>query len=288
MAGGDQTFILEGIPNDILTTNIVNERELKVGLYDGFGNPISSFKGALDVHDADVHREVINQQFHQHTATSTTFAAAAPAGSTSITLTDPTGFAIGHYLHLEDGGIENPHPKIVNLVGSVVTLDRPLDFSFNIGDTIIRAIVNMNVLGTLASPQSFKVQPLSGQVMHITGILIEMTHGTAGDNGLFGDLTALTYGVVLRRYDGTTGTTATFTIWRTNSDIVTDVYDVTYSARSGGGGNYGTNARGTFANAGAIVYLDGTAGDYLEILIQDDLTSLNSFRIKAQGHYEGV
>ncbi len=65
------------------------------------------------------------------------------------------------------------------------------------------------------------------------------------------------------------------------------MYDVTYAARSGGGGAYGTNARGTFKNAGAVIYLDGDLGDYAEILIQDDLSGLTSFRIKAQGHPEG-
>jgi len=258
---------------------------LNISLHDGLGNPINSYRGAVNTHDADVHREIINQQFHQHTATVTTFAVAASAGDTQIELADATGFATGNYLHLADGGVEHPHPKIT-LSGTTATLDRPLDYSFAIGDPIVKALVNMNVIGSLASPQSFKIEPLSTEVMHITRILIEMTHGTAGDNGLFGDLTTLTNGVVLRRYDGTTGTTGIFTVWKNNSDIVTDMYDVTYSARSGGGGAYGTNARGTFKEAGAIVYLDGSKGDYLEVLIQDDLSGLGSFRIKAQGHYE--
>lgn len=258
----------------------------EVRLLDGYGNPIESLRGAIGIHDADVHREILNRQFHQHTGVITTFAADAPAGSTSITLADATGFAVGNYLHLENGSVEELHPRITILVGNVATLDRPLDKSFVIGDTIEKSLVIMNVLGTLVAPQSFKVMPPAGDIWHLTRILIEMTHSTAGDNGLFGNLPALTNGVVLRRYDGLTGTYATFTVWKTNSDIVTDMYDVTYSARSGGGGSYGTNARGSFDRAKAIVYLDGDAGDYLELLVQDDLTGLASFRIKAQGHLE--
>ena len=256
-------------------------------LTDGYGNPIGSFRGAIDIHNADVHREIVNRVFHLHTGVITTFAADAPAGSTEIELASATGFAVNDYMHIENGVVEQVHPRINSLVGTTATLDRPLDNEFVIGDSIEKSILSMNVLGSLASPVSFKVIPSSSEVMHLTRILIEMTHGTAGDNGLFGDLPALLNGVVLRRYDGTTGTYATFTNWKTNSDIVTDTGDVNYAQRSSGGGEYGTNSEGKFSDAGAIVYLDGSVGDYIEVLIQDDLTQLNSFRIKAQGHFEG-
>lgn len=255
-------------------------------MHDGHGNPIGSLGGALSIHDADVHRQIVNRLFHQNTATTTTFASDASAGATSIVLTSATGFAIGNFISLAGANREVVFPKIINLVGTTATLDRPIDNNYLTGDSIVRVIISMDVAGTLASPQSFKLQPATGSVWHLTRILIEMTHSTSGDNGLFGNLPALTNGVVLRRYDGITGKFATFTIWRTNSDIVTDMYDVTYAARSGGGGNYGTNCRGTFTNAGAIIYLDGNNEDYVEVLIQDDISALDSFRIKGQGHFE--
>lgn len=257
-------------------------------MYDGYGNPIKSLDGAVNIHDADIHTRIVNDRFRQHTTPSTTLAVDAAAQATSITVTSAVGFAVGDFLHIQNGTIETTHPQITAIVGAVFTLDRPLDNPYSIGDTVQKTLQTMNVVGTLASPQSFKVQPYSTDVWHLTRILIEMTHGTAGDNGLFGDLPALTNGVLLRRYDGTSGLYNTFTNWKTNSDIVTDMYDVTYSSRSGGGGSYGTNARGTFTNAGAVVRLDAAAGDFLEILVQDNLSALASFRVKAQGHYEGL
>jgi hypothetical protein len=260
---------------------------LKIGVFDGFGNPIGSLHGALDIHDADVHREIINKQLKQDTATTTTFSVAASAGDTQINLTSAAGFAVNDYLHISNAtGEENVLHKITALAGTVATLDMPIDRDYAIGDSITKSLVNMAVTGSLASPLSFKVEPRSGDVWHLYRILIEMTHTTAGDNGLFGNLPELTNGCVLRRYDGTTGTYNTYTNWKANGDLVTDMYDVVYAARSGGGGAYGTNGRGTFKNTGSIVYLDGTAGDYAELLIQDDLSSLTSFRIKAQGHFE--
>jgi len=37
-----------------------------------------------------------------------------------------------------------------------------------------------------------------------------------------------------------------------------------------------------------VIRLDPAQGDYLEVLVQDDLTALSGFFIKAQGHIEPV
>ena len=51
-------------------------------------------------------------------------------------------------------------------------------------------------------------------------------------------------------------------------------------------GDEGIKGRFTFKQSGAIVRLDGSAGETLQILIQDNLTALLTFKIKAQGHIE--
>lgn len=250
---------------------------------------IGSYRGALNIHDADVHRETVNRQFHRHTTPSTTLSVASIAGATSITVTSAVGFAVNMYIHLNTSFEELVHPKITNIVGNVLTLDRPLDYAHPLGSSVQQSIINMNVLGSLASPVSFKAFPNVGFIWHIKTITISMGHASAGDFGLFGGIAALTNGVVLRRYDGTTASYSTFTIWRDNSDIDSDTATVHFVSRSGGGGTYGTAAYGNFTDtAGSIVYLNGTAGDYLEILVQDDLTGLASFEAKAQGHFEGL
>jgi len=263
-----------------------NDNFLKVALCDGIGNPIESLLGSISVHNADVHREVINEQFHQDTEITTTLANNISAGDYSFDLTDTSGFIVGDYITLDNGNYEYLHPRITNVATNTITIDRPIDYSYNAGTTVIKTLINMNVEAMQATPQSFRVYPPNGSIYHITRILIEMTHRTAGDNGLFGNLNELDNGVVVRRYDGASGIYNSFTNWKTNNDLVTDMYDVTYAPRSGGNGDYGTNAIGRFTDAGAIVYLDGTAGDFFEILIQDDLSELESFKIKAQGHKE--
>ena len=113
-----------------------------------------------------------------------------------------------------------------------------------------------------------------------------MGHSTAGDFDLFGDLAALTNGVVLRAKVG--GNYGTLTNWKTSGDIHVDTGEVTFHLRSSGGGTHGTSANGAFKKrTGAIMRLDGDTGDAFEVYIQDDITGLNFFNMKVQGHIEG-
>lgn len=258
------------------------------GLTDGYGNPIGSLGGAINIHDADVHKVLINEYFHNHTGTTTTIAVASSAGDTNITVTSAVGFAIGDNIQIEDGVIETTFPSIVDINGSVFILDRPLDYGFDVNDSVEEVSYDMNVVGTIENPISFKLIPDKDQTWHIVRFLFSMTHSTAGDLGLFGNQAALANGVVVRGYDGSTNQYKTFTNWKTNADIKDDMYDVNFDMRSGGGGTYGTTGRGSIKiGTGATPTINGANGDYLEILIQDDLTGLVTYHQKAQGHIEG-
>ena len=261
-----------------------------VYLHDGYGNPISSLNGAIDVHQAGVHNYVINDSFHRHTAVTTTLTVAAVVGDISITVASVVGFAIGDFIQI--GGHIGPditYTRIVNIVGSVIYINRPLGHARAIGSSVEQIIIDLSsAAGTMAAPQSYRVVPSNTQIWHVERLALEMTHATAGDIGLFGSLTSLTNGVVMRRYDGATGTYGTFTVWQNNEDIFTDTTHIDFLTRSGGGGAYATVSFGSFADIGVTVKLDAAAGDYLEVLIQDDITALDNFKMKIQGHLEGA
>lgn len=268
----------------------------QIGLHDGYGNPIASYRGAINIHDDDVHHEIVNRYMHRHTAVSTTLTAAIVGDGTEyeISVDDATGFADLDYIHLNTSNEELTHPRIISSIPAlpttgpaVFTLDRRLDKAHSIGDEVIQSIIDMSTTaGTMANPVIYYASPYGNEVWHLTRLLFEITHGTAGDLGLFGNLSALTYGCVLRVKVNNQYTT--FTNWKQNSNMKTDMYDVQFDPRSGGGGQYGTTGRGTFTNAGAIVRLDAALGDRLELLVQDDITLLDSFTMKVQGHFEGI
>jgi len=285
-----RTFALDGLPNDLLTNEIIGERRLKTesNVNDGSGNSIDSFRGAINIHDACVHHIPVNEYFHRHTGVETTLSVASSAGDTSITVVSATGFNEGDFIQIENGVIETTHPQITDITGTVFTLDRPLDYGFEIGDDVGAVTTNMAVAGTLANPIAFELRPDADQNWHLVRFLIGMAHAGVPDDGKFGGIAGLTNGVVMRGYDAENDQYRTFTLWKTNGDIKMDMYDVDYSEKAPAGEN-GTSSRGSLKlGTGAVANLNGVNGDYLELLIQDDLTDLTTFRVKGQGHIEGI
>ena len=263
------------------------------GIVGDGGGPYKTLNGAVNVHDADVHNIPINELFHRHTGVNTTLAVAANAGDTSITVASDVGFTSGDHFQIEDGVIETTFPTIISGVGSNTwTLDRPLDNNFSIGDPVEAVSTNMAVAGSIGSPVSFRLIPDLDQVWHIVRFLLGMVHASAADDGLFGSRVALVNGCILRGFNATTGQYRTFTNWKNNGDIKMDMFDIVYTDKAGPG-VFGTNGRGSIkAGTGAAPRIDGAAGDYLELLIQDDLTigapEITRFQLKGQGHIEDL
>lgn len=271
---------------------IVSETEpAPVALHDGDGNPITSLKGAIDVHNADVHNVIVNQYIHQDDpAAQTTITANTAIGDYQIVVDSVIGFAVNDFIHVNTTTTETTHPRITAINGNTFTLDRRLDKAHFIGDVVDKAVIDMarvGQVGTMADPQIYYGGPPAGEVWHITRILFSMVHGTAGDLGLFGNITALVNGTVLRaRVSSQYGT---LTNWKTNADMKTDMFDVEFDSRSGGQGSFGTSGRGSFAvGTDAVVRLDGDQGDRFEVIVQDDITLLDFFAMKVQGHTEGA
>ena len=254
------------------------------------GNMVGN--GGIDVHLADAHHVVINDFIHAHDDTATTLSAPAAKGDTSINVVSAVGFADIDYVHL--GGTpattEPVHPQITDIIANEIFLDRPLDFDYVAGSDIIKAIVNMKTLtgGTLLDPEVYRYFPMEDRIEHIKFLILSMDHSSAGADDLFGGVARLINGVVLRAQIN--GEIGTFTNWKTNGDIKLDFGPerVVYAAKAGPG-DFGTSARGSFKDLDIAVKLDASKGDFIEVLIQDVFPAgLTDFRIKVQGHVEGV
>lgn len=248
--------------------------------------------GATNVHDVDFHQIAFNEFFHEHTGVDTNLSVAAPAGSTSITVDSATGFTIGTSIQIENGVIETTLPIITDVNGTLLTLDRPLDFSFEIGDSVEVVSSEIKVNATLAAPRSFRLIPDTDKKWHVISLTISLVHASAADDSKFGDAAALINGLVFRGYNGETGQYRTFTNWKNNGDIGLDFGEVTYTDKAGSG-LHGTKATASIKfRAGAIPSIDGSKGDYLEVLAQDLLLTLlgasGSVRFKGQGHVIGL
>jgi hypothetical protein len=259
----------------------------EVWLFDGTGSAIGSLGGAVNVHQADVHTVLINRHFIDFDS-STEAISSVSAGDTVLLVASTTGFVDGDHVVLKDsdGYIREHHFEVIAVVADTsIELDNPVAIDYATG-TIEEVILNGAVDGS-GTTVVYEVGPPADEVWHITRVNISITDGTAMDDSEFGGLgAALEYGVVVRE-NKNSGTYFTLTNWKINGNMVEDMYDVSYVARTLPAGSYGLRGRWTFEKAGVIVKLDGSTSDKIEVLIQDDLTDLLTFKIKAQGHKEG-
>ena len=174
---------------------------------------------------------------------------------------------------------------IVAKVGNIVDLDSPLDSTHADGETVELVEVNMNPASSFAAPKIYSIDPHSSVPhSHIKRILIEIISAVAGDDTKFGGITALTNGVVIRTKVG--GVYKTISNWKSNGDMKEDFHDLNYDDRASASGDYAASGRWTFSAMGLSISLDGAAGDEFQIVVQDNLSSLVSFKVKAQGHVD--
>ena len=247
---------------------------------------------ALVVHNEDIDVQLINFLMHEETGTTFTLASAITSGDTSITVTDATGLIVGDRLEITEGiNIQFSLPVITNIAAGVLTLDGPIDDAFTVAATVELVEVNMAVSGTLGTPVAYVIKPHASQIWHLTRLNFSMVHKSAAADNLFGSLPALTNGVVLRSHTALNGI-LTLANWKNNQDFREDMFDVVYSDKAGPS-LFGTSGRWSFKQrTDTVIRLDGAAGDFLEVLVQDDLTAVSNeiadFQIKLQGHIDEV
>lgn len=283
-------------PNDLLDSNVIGDRRVKTNSFlstpenqDGDSPLLVTRASPLPIEIIDVAHDIVDQYAYQDTTTSTTLAADTSANDISILVADSTGFVTGDYFLLNTTIEEPTKPQITSVVGNTLNLDRRLDRLHTTGDTVTKVIIDMAAtgqIGTMSNPQEYRIQPPVGEIWYLFKLIFTMVHGTAGDLGLFGNLEPLINGVLLRiRINGQY---TTYSNWKTNSDFNGDGFTVEFNTRSSGGGSYGTSGSNTIEGIGSVIRLDGNTNDSVEMYVQDDITALDLFTMKFQGHKDTV
>lgn len=162
-----------------------------------------------------------------------------------------------------------------------ITITPPLPYDFVTGkeESTKRVNVNMAVNGSV-TPVRFAITPPVGQIWSMYRFIADMILSTAGDDGKFGNLAALTNGTYygIESTDYTDYHSAIFD----NGGYRSIAYDLEYPLRSGGGGDFGMGCRKTFSRTGSIESLEGGVSEFVKY-IQDDLTGLGRYRVKIGG-----
>jgi hypothetical protein len=229
---------------------------------------------------------MLDLDFIRLLAPPTTLLSDVNPGDTTIDVTSTTGFVAGSVVGLVlVTGQFYFGEQVGAIAGNTVTLDTPIDRQFPSATTnVLPASRDMAVDGS-STTQIFQIGGFGTPDLKVD---ITRVHGyiqaaTAMDDAKFGDLTALTNGIVLRKND-----TIIDNFWnaKTNGRIgLICGGDFNYTDRAPGGSE-GARFRNTFAGPekhGVVVRL--SAGETLEVLIQDNLTGLEEFHMMAQGHF---
>lgn len=233
----------------------------------------------------------ITTYFHQEVV-STTVASDASKDTNQVVVTSATSFAIDQQIIITSptqGRLTEGF--ITAIVGTTITITTPFEYDIKAGDLVTTFIVEMAIDGS-STRQIFNIEnlgiPYQSPAIILHAITMVMITNTATEYTDFGDIAGgLTNGVVLRGNDGIISNLATA---RINSDLrlYSSYYDPLDAANPGLGvyGIYIDFGVSGFTNYGTSLRLD--AGEKLEFIIQDDLSSLVSLNMIAKGHLEDL
>lgn len=240
----------------------------------------------LEVITQDQTTPIVNLFFIQATGAPTTSASPVAIDDFDITLTDATDFDVGTYIGVFSGAAGAGRyyfGEVLSKSVNTLTMDTPFDFAFAAGSNVLPSSKNLAVDGS-TTQQVFSVDGTSSFDIDITRLIFSMVlENGAPDDAKFGDIAGgITRGLVCRKTDGTTRNI--FNV-KDNGELAAISYDLTYTTRSGGSGSWGMRCRYTFAGQekqGVVIRLG--AGEKLEMLIDDDLSSISRFWVIAEGH----
>ena len=184
-------------------------------------------------------------------------------------------------------GIRFSQHGVVAVAGDVISITPPLSFDLDPAkvESSKRVNVDMAVLGTFVAPVKFQTYPPNGLKWDLTRFIADMILSSGADDGKFGNIAQLIYGEYFG-FESPAFTQYALTVFD-NGDFRSSAFDVLYTTRSGGSGDFGMATRKTSAGQdklGVTVRLDGALSDLFAKYTQDDLRALVRYRIKIMGH----
>ena len=222
----------------------------------------------------------------------------AAGARTNTLLLDPGhGFVVGDFLniyHIDNNFLgagltrrKFVQLEVVSVVTNTIRTDMYIGFDLTPANVIYsnRVTAEQNVLGTIDAPVKFELCVPPELQWDITRLMPTMVLATQPDDALFGDIAALSNGVMYG-FENNFFEVYLFSI-KSNAGWKGTAYDVNYAARSGGGGSWGMSVRKSIAGEdkyGVAIQLTGSSNDCLVKYVQDDIRGINAFRDKVMGH----
>jgi hypothetical protein len=188
---------------------------------------------------------------------------------------------VGDFLVLKSAPYSNSG-YVVNVAVNTITMDSPFPRTFPIGSIVEHGSTDAALNGSVTR-QILSVSPPAGVQWDITKISILIVDDAPMDVTLFGGIAALLSGIVIRKKNTIHQNMFNF---KSNGDIVLTTSHYAFDQKAPAG-KYSFAAEihlSGQAEFGVAVRLDGDLGDEIELIIQDDLTALDSLIVQGHGH----
>lgn len=197
----------------------------------------------------------------------------------TISLVTGHGAVTGEVVELAETDTNNfIQAEVVSTDGdNDVTLDSPINRVYTVANSLVQiSSKDLRVDGSV-TPQIFSILPLPNQAGDITGIFLEIRGRANGaiDFTSFGSETPLTNGILIRVNHGD-GTYRNIFNFKSNSDFSEQGNTPpTYLEPKGGNTISGFSSPIKWSgqgNYGVVERVDGSLGESIEAVVQDDLT----------------
>jgi hypothetical protein len=246
--------------------------------------------GALAVIPEDPHTRALDLRFLRALSVPAEILNGSIAVDSNTWLLDNTTDAVVGLIVLVvnmDGTFNRGRVVSIN-AGVSIVVDTPADTPMvESGSSVIYTTDEMAVAGgSIGAPLVYQIAGVgsaTGINIDLTRIMGAMESATGMDDSMFGNIAGgLTNGIVLRHNNS-----EIVNLWpaqHTNGDIALACYDAIYPLKQPAG-VFAFRFRCTYGGAskhGVVIRLEPE--DTLELLVQDDLSNITSFKMMAQGH----
>lgn len=261
-----------------------------VYLTDSTGSKVDVVSGNLSVLLADQDTPAIAIKFSRTTAAFTSLDANASVDDTTVSVASTTGAVVGQRIGIFGGATRFFFATILSVGAGSITFDTPLDFAFTSGSGVAYSNTDISdANGSLVSPVIYEVpnsaQIGSGAVIDVTRLMFKVKCSTTPEFDEFCDISGgLTNGIVLRKK--VNGVATNYWNIKKNSDFSLLAYDLQLYDSSPPLNINGVTSRLTYGGQskhGVVIRLQPQ--ESLQLIVQDDLTSLVDFEIMVEGHY---
>lgn len=246
----------------------------------------TSSQKEIDAAIQDQHTPPFQYYLMREDKTDITLTSPVSKGDTVISVSSGHGFLSAqtppHYMVIMENNLYI-QVEVKSVSSDDITIYSPTSNSFTTGATVLRGIIDMDLDGTSPVDFVFNMRqgtvPIDIQSAHIT----IWNASAAGDDGKFGDLTALANGLRFIKENSIDQSLGTY---RNNSDFREYGAEISYNDKSGGTGNYGVEVHFDIESRyGVVIRIDPRIPDIFKGSVQDNISTLDRMRTSIMGQY---